>query len=159
MDLRLQAALIGALGGLIGGSVSAAASHFFGLEATRQELLQTARRNAYVDWLEVRQLGVRADELRKEKSVEADRVKNEFDLKGRQVLGRIGVYGDENVVRAVATWVRSFEETKPCTTKGWKDDIAVYQSMRSNLITEGEQAVSDTDLSVVIFGCAEPIER
>ena len=160
MNVKIQVVLIGTLGGLVGGGVTTVASHFFGLEASRQELLQTARRNAYVEWLEVRLLGVQADDLREEnREEEADSVREEFDLKGRQVLGRIAVYGDQNVVRAVATWVRTFEEKiEPCTFQQWAEDIAVYQKMRGSLIPE-EQAVSDTDLSVILFQCSEPTAR
>ena len=56
VKVPVLAALIGALGGLVGGGVTTVANHFFALEASRQELLQEARRNAYVEWLNVRTL-------------------------------------------------------------------------------------------------------
>jgi len=160
MNINIQAALIGLLAGLIGGTVTAAASHFFGLEASRQELLQTASVSAYIDWLDIRQLAVQADRLREENIAEAAQLDKEYDLKAKQVFGRIGVYGDQAVVRAVATWARSFKHTKSCVgpMQRWKPDINIYQSMRSSLIPD-EQAVSDTDLSIVIFGCSEPTRR
>lgn len=155
MDVKIQAALIALIGGLVGGGVTAAVTHIFGLEASRQELLQTARRNAYVDWLQARQLGVRAERLREVDSAEAERLDMLYALEGWQTLGRIGVYGDPEVVKAVAAWIRTNEGSGPCTNPAWEQDISVYQSMRASLMQE-ERAISDTDLSDVIFGCSEP---
>ena len=154
MDAKIQVALIGALGGLVGGGVTVAASHYFGLEATRQELLQSARRDAYVEWLQVRELGRKASRLRETNPEEADSLLNEYQLKGSQVFGRIAVYGDRIVVETVATWMRNFEYP-PCTDLAWEEEIAIYRSMRGSLLSE-EQSVDDDDLSMILHGCSQP---
>ena len=167
MNLNIQVALIGALGGLVGGIVTASTAHYLGLESSRQELLQIERRSAYVGWLKARQLGVRAAQLREDDAAqlreddnaEAEQLYRQFKLEGPQNLARIGVYGDTKVVESVAEWLRVFETTKPCPpAQGWKQDIAVYQSMRASLM-KNEKTVSDAELSVVIFGCSEPTEN
>lgn len=168
MNGKMLAALIGAIGGLVVGAVTTTASHYLGLEATRQEFLQEARREAYVDWLNARLFGLQAEQMLKAAQVkeldakereaaeaEAESLKEKFRLEGRQALSRIAVYGDRRVVGALAAWLRAFEYRKPCTFSRWTQDIKVYQSMRAAQFPK-EDRVSDGDLSVMLFGCTEP---
>lgn len=171
VKVPVLAALIGALGGLVGGGVTTVADHFFGLEASRQELLQEARRNAYVEWLNVRTLFRHSGKLRVVgKHVEADKVFREFELKGREVMGKIAAYGGQDVVKSVARWYRADGRLRPCTSSSLEEEqalgkeqalaaeINVHQAMRGDLMPK-EQPVSDADMSVLLLQCDMPTAR
>ncbi len=169
MDVKVPilAALIGAIGGLVGGGVTTAADYYFGLEASRQERLQEARRNAYVQWLEVRTLSGQVDELKAmEKHVEAkklERMKLErkFDSKGREVMGKIATYGGQNVVESVARWYRADGKLRPCTYSSLQNkkvlttEIKAHQAMRGDLMPD-EELVSDADMAALLLQCDMP---
>ncbi|MFQ5804242.1 MAG: hypothetical protein ACE5JQ_15235 [Candidatus Methylomirabilales bacterium] len=173
MEVKVQilAALIGAIGGLVGGGVTTVADYYFGLEAGRQERLQEARRNTYVQWLDVRQLHKQSGILRAAgKNDEADEVRAEFALKGRQIMGKIAVYGGQNVVESVARWYRTDVRLGACISSSLEEEeylnekqmfaaeIDVHQAMRGDLMPQ-EQLVSDADMSVLLFQCEMPTAR
>lgn len=158
MDIKVPilAALIGALGGLVGGSVTAVTRHFMGLEANRQDLLREERRNAYVDWLEVRTLSRQIDDLIADNKIEqSEKKRDEFDLKGRSVMGKIATYGGAEVVRSVAHWYRTDSQITTCKDAGSEDlksEIAAHQAMRRDLMPN-EAAVSDEDMTLLLLQC------
>jgi len=162
MQVDIKTALIGAIGGLVGGALIALMSHFLGLEASRQELLQTARRNAYVLWLEVRTLSRQADKLEHQgKSDEAAELKREFHRKGREVMGKIATYGGHKVVEAIAAWYRTHTSLKPCACSSSQAkqtlmaEINAQQAMRGDLMPE-EDPISDADMALLLLQCELP---
>lgn len=158
MNVKIQVALIGIFGGLVGGAFTSVAGYFLGLEATRQELLQEVRSEAYVDWLNVRLLKLQAEQVKKGDDSEAVRLTEKFKLEGRQAIGRVGVYGDRRVVGVLSAWLLASNQKKPCTFSTWTQEIELFQSMRATLFPK-EDRISDDDLSVILFGCREPNQR
>ena len=177
MHIDMQTTLIAAAGGLLGGIVVAFVNHFFSVEADRQELLQSARRDAYVAWLEARPLSRDADDLevRSEKAREAgdeqyadalwkqaEQKRLLFESSGRKALSTIATYGGKEVVRAVAEWYDVDGTLKPCVEdyKGEQDPnykvlvvgVAVQQAMRNDLIPD--EAVSDNEMAVLQEQCS-----
>ena len=167
MEVKVTAlaALIGALGGLFGGGVTSVVDYFFGLEASRQELLQEARRKTYSDWSYVRTLSRHSEDLgADEERDEAEKARREFDLKGREVMGNIAVFGGQSVVKSVAMWYRTDVTLKPCSAssleekKALEAEINVHHAMRGDLLGE-EQAVSDAEMSLLLLQCDMPTAR
>jgi hypothetical protein len=162
MHIDIKTALIGAIGGLVGGALIALMGHFLGLEATRQELLQTARRDAYVDWLEIRTLSREVDELKdRGKSGETYNVERNYDREGREAMGKIATYGGQKVVKAIAMWYRASGVLDPCPYSSSQDkqalmaEINAQQAMRGDMIPE-EDPVSDADIAVLLLQCELP---
>ena len=159
MELKtpVLVAVIGALGGLVGGGVTSVADYFFGLQAKRQELLQEARRNAYVDWLSVRTLSREVDQLESERrKAEADALLKKYDREGRAAMGKIATYGGSGVVRSAAKWYRTDATTIPCddsSPRKLKAEIDLHQAMRSDLLPQ-EERVSDADMALLLLQCS-----
>jgi hypothetical protein len=162
MQIDIKTALIGAIGGLVGGVIIAVISYFFNLEASRQALLKEERRNAYVQWLEVRTLDRKLEELKNEDMHdEAVKVKEEYDIRGRVVMGKIATYGEKEVVESVAQWYRADSKLKSCTYSSEQDkkallaEINAHQKMRDDLMTR-KDSVDDADMAVLLLQCDLP---
>ncbi len=142
--------------------MNTAVDYYFGLEESRQERLQEARRNAYLQWLNVRTLSRQVDELRADgEHVEADKDEREYHRKGRTVMGAIATYGGQNVVESVARLYRTDENLRFCTysclqnKKALTAEINAHQAMRGDLLPD-ENPVSDADMAVLLLQCDLP---
>lgn len=162
MHIDYKTALIGAIGGLAGGVLIAGISHFLGLEASRQELLKAARRDAYVQWLEVRTLFREVLQLKdKGKNVEAYKVEQNYHRKGREVMGKIATYGGKKIVESMAMWYRKDDKLRPCTYSSLQDkealmaEIHIHQDMRYDLMPD-EDLVIDANMAVLLLQCDLP---
>jgi len=159
VKVSILVALIGLVGALVGGVITAGLNYYFGLASSRHGLLQDARRATYSQWLEVRTLSRQVDELRtKGNHVDADKIEREYDKKGREVMGKIATYGGQKVVKSVAQMYRTDPRLKPCTYSSSHDkealaaEISAQQVMRRELVPE-EDAVSDADMAVLLLQC------
>ena len=158
MDVKspLLIALIGAIGGIVGGGVTSTVDYHLGLEANRAELLQEARREAYVEWLTVRTLWREYEELEAEgKHAEAEKTKGEFDRKGRAVMGKIATFGGKEVVQSLAQWYRvaGLEPCAPSTKNDRAAELVSHRAMRADLMPD-EPAVSNKDMAILLLQCA-----
>ena len=145
MHLDIKIALVGVFGVLFGAGLTAVANYYFNLEAGRQELLRETRREAYVEWLNVRELAGQSD----------------YDLKGRQSINQIAIYGSQDVVNLIATWYRTDPRLKFCDDRDpnfnsgqHQAEVNAFQAMRRDLITD--KAVSNSNMSVLIKRCEWP---
>lgn len=161
--ITILVALIGVIGGIVGGGVTTTANYLFGLETKRLEHLQEARRNAYTKWLDVRTLDRRRIELAREGKVrESKRVKDQFDEQGRKVMGEIATYGAKKVVESVAMWYRADITLQHCKCKSLQDEKALMaeitsqKEMRSDLMPK-EAPVSDADMAILLLQCDLPV--
>lgn len=148
-------ALIGVVGGIVGGAISSTADYYLGMEAQQAESLQEARRQAYVEWLTVRTLWREIDDLgAKGKSTEAERLKTEFDRKGRAVMGQIATFGGPRVVASLAEWYR-VRGLQPCAAEEKKDlaaELSSHREMRSELLPD-EPPVPNSEMAILLFQC------
>jgi ATP-dependent Clp protease ATP-binding subunit ClpA len=180
---KLQPLVISAIG-VASVIVGALLGHFLSLKEKRVSLLDDARRQAYVTFLEIREKPAELTSVEADKGnieVEAVRAESEGDkkkakglrvrvgelekkraalqekwvVKSRVAANDIAIYGDSRVVRSLANFYRqAHPSTQPCT-KEWVLDVQIYQDMRRSLMPE-EESVSDKDLAELILGCIAP---
>lgn len=90
----------------------------------------------------------KAIELESEANKQRDKYRSHYD----KALFQIGVYGDADVVRALAKYWRAHFPKEPCAnTLRDLDDAAIYQAMRRAGGAYGR--VENKDLILVLFGC------
>lgn len=70
----------------------------------------------------------------------------------RQASIRIAVTAPSPVVVNVANFIREAAPRTPCVKA--EGDLAMYRSIRSDLLEESENELSNADLAMVLFGCA-----
>lgn len=162
MHIDIKTALIGAIGGLVGGVLIAVMSYYLGLLTSRQELLQTQRAEAYVQWCENRTLSRLADKLEDEgKAQEAKKAMQKFHREGRGIMCKIATYSGKKVVESVASWYRTHIDLNSCTYVDLKDkkrliaEIQVHQAIRKELLPK-EDEISDADMAVLLLQCDLP---
>lgn len=117
---RTKALLFTLLGAILG----AVGQYFLTVDQQRLELLRAARRDAYINFLDAEVLwGLRVDPGEYEKSTAAARK-------------RIAIYGDHEVIEALANYSRMHLKNDVCCgpLQKLKDDAAIYQSMRRDIM-------------------------
>ncbi len=156
MTGKLQGTLVTAGIGAIGGLVAVLLGHVMGLSAERQELLEQARRDAYVEWAEVRELHTLVDHLRAVgKSAPADSVMTLFNVGAQKVGNRIAIYGEKQVVEALSAYFSQIYSATPACPESWQKDVAIYRGMRHSLLGTRE-AVNDSILAFLVLRCVAP---
>jgi len=159
--IPILVALIGVIGGLIGGGMTTVANYVFKLEEKRHERLLKDRSDVYVKWLEVRTLSRQADELNaRGDKVKAKVVDDEYERRGREVMGKIANYGGTRVVNSIADWYRADIKMPICDEdkadhKALFAEIKVHQAMRGDLISDEDQ-VSDENMAILLLQCYLP---
>ena len=161
---KVAIALIGALGG----AAAAIVGYFLVPGEVRIELLEEARREAYVDFFEALELSKQADRyLHRADSVGADDdeakdlrkkamdVHDQFENMGSLAVTRIAVYGEAVVVRNMVKWYRADPSLETCKKKGIDDineKVQIYQSMRQSLMPD-EEPLDKGELAILISKC------
>jgi hypothetical protein len=88
----------------------------------------------------------KAEELKSEAQEQADTSRKHYF----NARFKIGVFGDADVVRALAQFWR--QTKSPCINpQEMRNDVAIYQSMRGAFVARGH--VNDKDLIRVLFAC------
>ena len=139
--------------GIIGVLLGSIVGHYFSLSQEKQSLLEEARRQGYIEFLESQQLYAEFKEANRLGNDEkADRFREQWHLKQQGAINKIATYGDTNVVKALADFYRKYHPVDKCK-ENWQDDIEIYQNMRQSLLGEDDPA-SDHDLAELILKCS-----
>ena len=76
------------------------------------------------------------------------------DEKLRQAATRLALFAPAEVVRAVAKFTKDFKPRGRCGHN--ESDRAMYGTIRSGLLKDASDTVSDSDLAMAIFACTLP---
>jgi hypothetical protein len=143
--------------GIMGTLLGTAAQHFYSIDRERRQALQKRQSDAYVDFLNVLDKPRVAAQLRADgKIMEAEKLEIAFEVEGGAAFRRIAIYGDKQVVEAMAEWSRQSTTLDPCPPH-WKADLGVWQRMRETSLGGG-QIVNARDLGELALFCRPPAE-
>jgi len=141
-------------------ALTAAITYFFTAKVEREKVLTDQRKEAYVGFVSafdkdrVSRKGLGCD-LEKDKLCP---LQLEFQVQGGAAMRRIAIYGDLEVVRAIAKYSRALGRlTEPCP-QTWNLDLGMFIEMRKSVL--GEHLVSESDLAdlaELALPCKAPI--
>jgi hypothetical protein len=180
MKNKLQVLIVPSIG-VISAIIGALLGYFLSLQEKRVSLLEEARRQAYVDYLEQREWGIqlaylnnvrenievelaKAEKNRDQKKVEdlrarssmlqtkIDSLDEQWKTKGKSTLNKIAIYGDSKVIEALLKFFRKAWPSETQCGKNWMLDVSVYQNMRRSLMPK-EELVTDIDLAELVLNC------
>jgi len=151
--VSLGLAGMGILGALLGSTVQ----HFYSLTQERSKAFEARQAEAYGAFLSAfdksRMSQVARDEGRKE---EAEQLKEEYELEVGAAVRRITVFGDKQVVEAIANWYRR-DTLGPCT-EVMNPEFAAWKAMREASLGR-RQEVASTDLAAVAGRCILAVKQ
>src|SRR5262245_20461072 len=149
--VSLGLSLVGIVGAL-GGS---ALQHYLTLDRERGKVIEERQREAFVGFLNAldKSRVARMLEAKGEKK-KALELETEFEVQGGAAFRRIAIYGDKDVVKAIAEWSRQSTRLGPCAGH-WKSDLEVWLLMRKGSLGAG-QDVSPRDLGELALFCRPP---
>ncbi len=137
--------------GIVGAWLGSAVQHFLSLEREQRNAFENRQNAAYVAFLsafEKYRVG------RQERdSARAEELLREYELEAGTAGRRIAVFGDRQVVQAMANWYRAYEpgEVPECDQRS-NTELALWVGMRGALLG-GDQAVSTDDLAAITTAC------
>jgi len=148
-------ALVAGIFTLIGVILGAGLNYYLTLDSERQKALRDTRRKAYVDFLHSHVIWDSAQSATSEK--DKQEITKEYYKKTAEARKRIAVYGNKAVVEALANYWRIYFQRRDCSGSHdrVKDDVAIYHSMREDIMPGSEQ-VSDADMMMLVFLCKTP---
>lgn len=134
---------------VIGAMLGAFGQYVVTMEGKRLDVLQEARRDAYVEFLNV----TVAEQL------DLERNPGLFADGTASARRKVAVYGDKAVIEALARyWREDFKQHIPYPCCGEvsriRDDVAVYQRMRMDVMPW--QNVTDADMMLLLHMCKIP---
>jgi hypothetical protein len=139
---------VGIVGALLGGAMQ----HYLTLDRTIEE----RQREAFTGFLNALDKSRVARQLEDAGNKEqASNLNVQFELEGGAALRRMAVYGDKDVVAAVAEWSRSGQTRLAECPAHWKSDLNVWESMRRHSLGRW-QSVSPRDLGELALFCRPP---
>ena len=133
---------------IIGAVLGAGGQYLSSIDQQRLELLREARRDAYVRFLNAQVLWNLAEDPQKYKKETAEARK------------KIAIYGNKAVAIALAKYWREHFPEAVCVGPPEKDsdDVAIYQSMRKDIMPRGED-ISDSDMMLLVGFCRLPVAK
>ena len=151
-SVSLSLAVVGILGALLGSSVQ----HLLSLHRQRTQVFEERRRDAYIAFLNALDKSrVARQERTAGHEEKAQQLETEFELEGGAALRRIAIYGDREVVEAIARYARQIRDPDDSCSTTWQADLAIYERMRN--ISMGEsQRVNPRDFAEVALFCTPP---
>lgn len=144
--LRLGLAAVGIVGALLGYGVQ----HFLSFERERSKAFEDRQSAAYVAFLSAFDKDRMASEEAKagnEKT--AAKLKIEYRVEAEAAGRRIAIYGDKEVVKAMADWYRAYRSGNPPPCgKQFSAELRMWERMRDALLVR-DQKVSRADLAAI----------
>jgi len=127
--------------------------HFLTMDRERREAFREQQIEAYGDFLNALDKSrVARDQKEKGNENKARELEIAFELEGGAAFRRVAIYGDRQVVTAMAEWSRQSSSLPPCPAH-WEADLKVWQFMREASLGTG-QSVSDRDLGELALFCS-----
>ncbi len=180
MNGKLQVLIVPSIG-VVSVIIGALLGNFLSIKEKRVSLLEEARRQAYVEFLEERELGPQLDYLKADKTnAEAELAKaakkraqakvkelrarcstlqkkidildEQWHTKCKATLNKIAIYGDSRVIQALVKFYRKTWPSEKQCGEDWVLDVSVYQNMRRSLMPKAEP-VTDIDLAELVLEC------
>ena len=116
-------------------------------EGKRLQILQESRRDAYISFLKVQV----------DKKLDLQKNSNQFVDETALARRNISIYGDKSVIEATAQHWREIFKAPVCCGElpQLKHDLAIYQSMRADIIARRED-INDADMMLLQHFCKMP---
>lgn len=82
---------------------------------------------------------------------ERDRLTREYQQEIMQARFEIGAFASPEVIQALVNWFRIIARTDNKDPNLWKEDVKIYQAMRSEIFGKEKTQVNDADLYDLLF--------
>jgi hypothetical protein len=133
---------------IAGAVLGAGGQYLSSIDQQRLELLRASRRDAYVQFLNAQVLSNLAHDPEK------------YQTETTEARKKIAIYGNKAVAIALAKYWREYFPDLVCGGPPEKDsaDVAIYQSMRKDIMPRGED-ISDSDMMLLVNFCRLPVAK
>lgn len=149
LGLQLVVAGVGIAGAMLGYGLQ----HLLSYERERSKVFEDRQSAAYVIFLDVFNKYFLALEQEKAGNEEvAAKLKMEYLVDGQAAGRQIAIYGEKEVVKAVADWYRIHRsETLPLCDEKFESELQMWEKMRDALLPQ-DQKVTRSDLAIITAG-------
>jgi len=149
--MSLSLAGVGIVGALIGSTVQ----YYFSLQQERSKAFEEHQTDAYVsllDALDKERMSRQTDD-----KAAAAKLNQQYELEAGAAVHRIAVFGDKQVVEALAEWYRRSSSLVPCE-KSIEPEVTTLKLMRDTSVGRGQE-VSAEDLGAILGRCILTLKR
>jgi hypothetical protein len=163
----LYLAVVGPIMALIGTIIGALMAHTFTTDQERAKALTERKGEAYVALLTAEVAGRLSREESNgtalgRKQVDqtvGEALEQKFQIEGDSAIRRIAIFGDREVVHAIAEWKRAGDHKGLCQSD-WEKDLDMWVEMRKNVLgSDANQRVTDSDLWQLALPCNPTAEQ
>jgi hypothetical protein len=137
------APLLGLIGVIVGAMLAAASQYYFSRRTESAKNYQTLRTTAYVDFIRS------TAEIAMSQKVQDREKELEGSINMADAKARIGIYGSERVVAAIATFFR--DHGALTSAAAYLSFIQIVATMRSET-SGGEEAIPFANIGQLLFG-------
>lgn len=154
-----------AVAALIGALIGTTYQQYLNINLARMKVFDDWRRDAYVRYLDALEKNRLAqskmaasdapnltEARREELRGQAARLNDEWEYEQGTASLTLAVFGESEVVQALAEHWRRTENGRRCEGDGWKTNLNFYKKLREKAM-RGEPNVSDSDLAELTIRC------
>lgn len=150
---------------LVGGLLGSTYQQYLNTELARTQRFDEWRRDAYVRYLNAMQKYDLAEakiaassapdtteKRRQELRTQAAQLTDQWEYEQGTATYTLAVFGESEVVHALAEHWRRSEPRVPCKGDTWKTNLTFFKTLRAKAM-RGEPNLSDSDLAELVIRC------